>query len=451
MFKSLSVSIGLRYVRAKRRNHFISFISAISMLGILLGVAMLIIVISVMNGFETEISKRLLGMESHLTLHDFDSDWKSVMKRAKQNSKVIGAAPVIQGQGLASRGGRSLGVMIRGIDPDYYEQVSDIGKHIKYGSMKALKNNRWGVILGYEVAQRLLGRYETKLLLAGKSLFKLDVKPECVSLPKARQKSPECIMDNRHKVMLVVPSWSITAGGVRPTYRRFTVVGIFKIDMKQYDSSMVLLNIKGARRLLKIRSQVSSIQLRLKDVFNIDSILQTKKELLKAGIAGDVRAWMENHQNLFTAIATEKRMMFVILLMIVLVAAINIVSTLVMVVTDKQADIAILRTLGATPKMIRRIFIIQGAVIGQVGAAIGVAVGVLFALNLESIVSAIERLAGKKMLNPDVYYISQLTAEVRWEEVLIIYVSAVLIGLLATLYPAYTASKTQPAEALRYE
>ena len=451
MFKSLSVSIGLRYVRAKRRNHFISFISVISMVGIMLGVAVLIIVLSVMNGFETEISKRLLGMESHITLRDFDRDWKRVLGKAKELKKVTGGAPIVQGQGLISRGSRSQGVLIRGIDADFQDQVSDIGKHIKFGSMQALKKNRWGVILGYEIAQKLLGKFEVAQLLAGESSYKVDIKPECVSKSKAQQKSPECIMDNRHRIMLTVPSWSVTAGGVRPTYRRFTVVGIFKINMKQYDTTMVLLNIDGARRLLRLKQQVSAIQLRLKNVFNTDSIVAAQKELLKSGLAGDVRTWMQNHSNLFSAISTEKRMMFFILLLIVIVAAINIVSTLVMVVTDKQADIAILRTLGASPAMIRRIFIVQGAVIGQVGATLGAGLGILVALNVESIITTIEGWLGRQMLNPDIYYISKLVAQVRWTEVIIIYLSALAIGLLATLYPAYAASKTQPAEALRYE
>ncbi len=451
MFKSLSLSIGLRYVRAKRRNHFISFISVISMVGIMLGVAVLIIVLSVMNGFETEISKRLLGMEAHITLRGFDHDWKGVMRQAKKYPQVTGAAPIVQGQGLASRGSVSQGVIIRGIDPDFQSQVSDIGKHIKSGSMAALKRNRWGVILGYEVAQKLLGKYATEQLVKGLSNYKVDIKPECVSKSKEKQKQADCIMDNRHKIMLVVPSWKVTAGGVRPTYRRFTVVGIFKIDMKQYDTTMVLLNIDGARRLLNIKSQVSAIQLRLKDVFDAKSILKVKKQFQQDGIASWVRTWMENNRNLFSAISTEKRMMFFVLLLIVIVAAINIVSTLVMVVTDKQADIAILRTLGSTPAMIRRIFIVQGTVIGTVGATLGVFLGVLVAVNVESIVAGIESLTGNSVLDPSIYYISKLVAEVRWGEVAIIYISALLVGLLATLYPAYAASNTQPAEALRYE
>ncbi|VAW74478.1 Lipoprotein releasing system transmembrane protein LolC/LolE [hydrothermal vent metagenome] len=451
MFKSLSLSIGLRYVRAKRRNHFISFISVISMVGIMLGVAVLIIVLSVMNGFETEISKRLLGMESHITLRGFKKDWKEVMHDAKKYPQVTGAAPIVQGQGLASQGRMSQGVIIRGIDPDYQSQVSDIGNHLTYGSMAALKRNRWGVILGYEVAKKLLSSYEVSRLLDGSSYFKIGIKPECRKKSKQEQKLPKCIIDNRHKVMLVVPSWKVTAGGVRPTYRRFTVVGIFKIDMKQYDTTMVLLNIDGARRLLNVRSKVSAIQLRLKNVFNTQAIIDAKYQFLDDRLSSYVYTWMENNKNLFSAIATEKRMMFFVLLLIVIVAAINIVSTLVMVVTDKQADIAILRTLGATPGMIRKIFIVQGTVIGTVGATLGVLLGLLVSANVESIISGIEYLKGESVLDPSVYYISKLVAEVRWTEVVTIYTSSLLVGLIATLYPAYAASNTQPAEALRYE
>jgi len=423
MQKSVSLFVGLRYVRAKRRNHFISFISLFSIIGIALGVMVLIVVLSVMNGFESEIKKRLLSMESHITISDFHNDWRETIKRAKEHPEVIGAAPYIEGFGLISRGRSSSGVFIRGINPDLEPEVSNIRQHMVYGSISNLNKTKFGIILGYEVAINLVGRYELRRIIDKLS------KPD-------------------HKVMLVVPQFKIGPMGMLPRYKRFQLVGVFRLNMKEYDTNMVLINIKDAAILFKKKDNVSAIQLKIKNSFRA---LEVRDELEEQKVAWTLSTWFQNHGNLFSAIATEKRMMMLILFMLVLVAAINIISTLVMVVTDKEADIAILKTLGASPNMIRKIFMIQGTIIGSTGTLFGVGIGVLIAVNVEHIVKAIESMMGSKFMSTDVYYISELVGEVHWGEVGFIAAFSFGISILATLYPAARAAATQPAQALRYE
>lgn len=423
MLKSVPLFVGLRYVRAKRRNHFISFISLFSIIGIALGVMVLIVVLSVMNGFESEIKKRLLSMESHITLRDFSGDWQQAVKQAKQNPKVIGGAPFIDGFGLINRGYESNGVFIRGINPDRETEVSEIGKHLIYGKLEDLKKTKFGIILGYEIAYNLLGPYELSRVQRNLSI-------------------PE------EKVMLVVPQLQIGPTGVLPRYKRFKIVGIFKLNMKDYDSNTVLVHINDAAKLFKKKNQVSAIQLKLTNVFLAD---QVKAELKNRELGWSVSTWYDRHSSLFSAIATEKRVMTLILFILVLVAAINIISTLVMVVTDKEADIAILRTLGASPGAIRNIFMVQGTMIGSIGTLAGVGLGVLIAINVESIISGLEKLIGAQFMSADIYYISRIVGEVHWSEVGIIAISTFLISILATLYPAYKAARTEPAQALRYE
>ncbi len=440
MFKSVPLFVGLRYVRAKRRNHFISFISMISMIGIGLGVLILIVVLSVMNGFQQEIKKRLLGMEAHLTVSGFSGDWKQAVKKLKQIPSVTGAAPVIEGFGLANRGRSSRGVQIRGIDPKQIGEVSGIAEHMICGSLDALDKTRFGVVLGYEVALGLAGSYERHFIRSIKRRFDRYKKRGT-----AGGRSASC---GNFNVLLIVPEFRTTIAGSLPRYKRFKVVGIFNINMTQYDSNMVLINIKDAAKLYRGKNKLVNVQVRLDDMFKAHTLRSRIARLLNTP---HVYNWERLHQNLFSAMRFEKRMMSFLLSLIIVVAAINIVSTLVMVVTDKKTDIAILRTLGAAPATIKNIFIVQGLVVGVIGTLFGLGLGLLIAYNVEAIISWFENLVGAEVLSPDVYYITKIVGVIQWWQVAVICAGAVFISLLATLYPAYSAARTQPAEALRYE
>jgi lipoprotein-releasing system permease protein len=415
MFRPLEAYIGLRYVRAKRRNHFISFITVISMVGVALGVWALITVLSVMNGFETELRDRILGMAAHVTVERIGEpvrDWREVEKTAAHMPHVLGVAPYIRGEAMASTEGRSRGVLVRGIDPAEEPNVSEVGNKMVAGKLANLKPGQFGVIIGSELAASLGVRAGDKLTL-------------------------------------IIPQATVTAAGVLPRFKRFDIVGVFDVGMHEYDSGLVLMNIKDAGRLYNMRNGVTGVRLRLDDMFLAPKVGRELAQQLPPGYL--VNNWTSLHTNLFRAIGTEKRMMFIILFLIVTVAAFNIVSTLVMVVTDKEADIAILRTLGATPRTIMGVFMVQGAFIGVIGTLAGLATGVPTAINVETIVSTIERIFHVQFLSPDVYYITELTGEVHWHEVWIICAASLIITLVATLYPAWRASRTQPAEALRYE
>ncbi len=422
MRKSLPLFIGLRYVRAKRRNHFISFISLFSIIGIALSVMVLIIVMSVMNGFESEIKTRLLSMESPLTLTEFSGDWQETAKLAKQHPGVIGATPYIKGFGLVSLGSKSKGVQIRGINPDTESEVSKIKKHMVYGKIEDLKKTKFGVILGYEIAEHLLDPYHLDLIVNGSK-------------------------DPSRKVTLLVPQFQVGPMGVLPRYKRFTIVGVFRLHMQQYDSNMVMVNIRDAAKLYK-KKGADTVQLTLKDSSKAVEIQEYFSDISSPFT---VTTWFDTHRNIFSAIGTEKRMMGLILFILVLVAAINIVSTLVMVVADKEADIAIMRTMGASPKTIKNIFMVQGTVIGSFGTLMGVGLGVLVAYNMERIVKGIEWLFNFRFMDPGVYYISAIVGKVNWVEVGVIALTCFVVCILATLYPANSAAKTKPAEALRYE
>jgi lipoprotein-releasing system permease protein len=415
MFRPLELFIGLRYTRAKRRNHFISFISLVSMLGVALGITALITVLSVMNGFEKELRVRILGMTSHATITGGGgrlSDWRSLAGTVETQPEVVGVAPYVQGQAMLINGRQVSGALIRGILPAEEPRVSDIGPHMVSGTLEALEPGQYGIVLGVELASAL-----------------------------------EAIPGD--KVIVVTPQASVTPAGVLPRLRRFTVVGLFEVGMYEYDRNTALIDINDASRLFGLDGDVSGLRLKLEDLFRAPLVTRTLNQVL--GPRYWVSDWTRQHANFFRAVRTEKTMMFIILMLIVGVAAFNIVSTLVMVVTDKRSDIAILRTLGLTPMRVMAVFIIQGSVIGLFGNLLGVIGGVSLALNVETLVPALEQLLGHKFLSPDVYYISDLPSDLQLGDVVRISLAALSLTLAATLYPAWRAARTQPADALRYE
>ena len=406
---------GLRYTRAKRRNHFISFISLASMLGIAIGVTALITVLSVMNGFEKELRVRILGMASHATISALRGgleDWPAVAKLAQHNPEIESIAPYVEGEGMLKAGTDLTGTLLRGVLPEEEAKVSEIAQKMKVGRLSDLKAGEYKIVLGKELATTLG-------------------------------------VDVGDKVDLMIPQASVTPAGVLPRFRRFTVSGVFSVGMYEFDRGLVLIHLADAQALYRMGSEVTGVRLKLHDLFKAP---QVSREL-----AGElpgiyyVSDWTRQHANFFRAVKTEKMVMFIILSLIVGVAAFNIVSTLVMVVQDKQADIAILRTLGATPRSIMAIFMVQGSIIGIVGTALGVAGGVALALNVPVLVPLLESLTNQQFLSPDVYYISDLPSDLKMSDVLRIGALSLTLGLLSTLYPAYRASRTQPAEALRYE
>ena len=409
------IFIGLRYLRAKRRNSFISFISLISMVGIALGVAALIIVLSVMNGFQTEIRGRILGVASHIEITGLNNtlhDWPLALQAAQRDKRVVAAAPYVTAQGLLSTGGTVRGVMVRGIDPAQEAKVVSIGEKMLTGALTDLHAGEWGMVLGVQLARQLgVGRGD--------------------------------------KVTLITPQGQITPAGMLPRLKQFTVVGVFKVDMFEYDASLAMIQQRDAQTLFRLGDSVSGVRLKLQDLLAAPAVKQALVQQLPPSMY--IADWTEQHANYFRAVQIEKRMMFIILTLIVAVAAFNLVSTLVMTVTDKQADIAILRTLGASPRSIMAIFMVQGTLSGVIGTLAGVASGVLVALNLGDIVSSAEHALGVKILSSEVYLIDRLPSDVVAGDVLTITLISLLLALLATLYPSWRASRTQPAEALRYE
>ena len=407
--------IGLRYTRAKRRNHFISFISLISMLGMGLGVMALIVVLSVMNGFQKEIRERMLGASPHLEgVADGGRmyDWPAVLEQVARHPQVAAAAPYVAGQGMLSFGQSVQGVMVRGIDPARETAITELSSKIKAGALEDLREGEFNIVLGSDLA-RALG------------------------------------VKMGEKVMLIAPQGQITPAGMMPRLKQFRVVGIFEIGMAPYDSSLALIQMNDAQKLFLLGDAVTGISSKLHDIDLAPRVAQElQSELPPELYAND---WTHQNSNYFRAVQIEKKMMFIILSLIVAVAAFNIVSTLVMAVTDKQADIAILRTLGASPRSIMKIFIVQGVIIGVIGTLSGCLGGIALALNLDVVVPFIEQMLGVQFLAKDVYYITELPSDLRYSEVALIAAMSFLISLLATLYPSYRASKTQPAEALRYE
>jgi lipoprotein-releasing system permease protein len=409
--------IGLRYTRAGRRsarNSFISFISLISMAGIALGVAALIVVLSVMNGFQKEVRDRMLSVLSHVEVFNGTgglADWRTLAAQATKHPEVRAAAPFVDGQAMVTRNDVVRGVMVRGILPSEEPRVSDVASQLVRGRLDALQPGEFNIVLGSQLARGFGLRIGDKLTL-------------------------------------IAPQGQVTPAGVLPRLKQFNVVGIFEAGHYEFDSSLAFIHLEDAERLFRL-SGPSGLRLKIADMQRAPEVAAD----LGAMLPGDlyVRDWSMQNRNWFAAVQTEKRMMFIILTLIIAVAAFNLVSTLVMTVTDKQADIAILRTLGASPLSIMKIFIIQGALVGLIGTAIGVSLGVLVALNIDVMVPFIEGLFGVQFLPSDIYLISSLPSDLRWPDVSRIGGMAVVLAFLATLYPSWRAARVRPAEALRYE
>ena len=415
MYKPLEVFIGLRYLRAKRRNHFISFISLISMLGIALGLTTLITVISVMNGFEKELRARILGAIAHATIQPMDGalmDWRSVIKEVEKHPEVNGAAPFIE-EGVWLQGKESSGAFIRGVDPTFEARVSEVSEKMLSGELADLQPGEFNIILGLGLASGL------------------RVGPG-------------------DKVTVIAPRLKATPVGASPLMRRFTVVGVFEFGEFENDSTLAMINIEDAARLLRMpQGSTGGVRLHLQ---NMDQAWRVAREISE-DLPGYyiVRDWTQERGNLFRAVKTEKTVMWVILSLIIAVAAFNIISMLVMVVTDKQADIAILKTMGARPGMILRIFIIQGSLIGVIGTGLGVLSGIGLAQNIGLVVPFLEQFFSFSLFPADIYYITELPSELRSSDIISFATMTLVMSFLSTLYPSWRASKTHPAEALSYE
>ena len=407
--------VGLRYTRARRRNRFIGINSAVSMIGIAVGVWALIVVLSVMNGFQKEVRTRILGVVSHLQILADDNrleDWQGVQKLVAQHPRVVSTAPFVQAQAMLSNGQAVRGAVVRGILPAEEEKVADLARHMRVGSLDALRPGEFGVVLGADLA-RSLG------VLRG------------------------------DKIALIAPQGVVTPAGVIPRLKQFTVVGVFEAGIVDADAGLALVHMRDGQTLYQMGDAVSGVRLKLDDLFAARAVAhELLAKLPREMFASD---WTRSHANFFRAVEIEKRMMFLILGLIVLVAAINIISTLVMAVTDKQADIAILRTLGAAPRSILQIFMVQGMVMGVVGTVAGVVTGIVTALHVDRIVKWIEELFSIKFLSKDVYLIPDLPSDLQANDVIWIAAVALLLSFLATIYPSWRAGRINPAEALRYE
>jgi lipoprotein-releasing system permease protein len=407
--------IGRRYLRSARGNRFASFISVISMAGVAIGVAVLIVVLSVMNGFESELRSRILSMTSHATISAFGQSlpgWRDVQDQALASPEVVAAAPYIEQQAMMVAGGRTSGVLVRGVLPEEEEKVSAIAQRVTKGSFERLKAGEFGVVLGSELAVALgVGVGD--------------------------------------RVVLVIAQGSVTPAGVVPRMRRFEVVGIFSAGMYEYDRNLAYLHMADTARLYRMGDGVSGLRLSLTDLFAAPQVVRSLAQEMGGGYY--ISDWTRQHANFFRSIQITKSVMFVILLLVVAVAAFNIVSTLVMVVKDKRADIAILRTMGAEPASILKVFMAQGTAIGLIGTVAGVALGVLIATNLEMLVHGLERLLSTQFLDAKLYFMSDLPARVELADVIKISATAFGLCCLSTLYPAWRAARIQPAEALRHD
>ena len=413
--KSLSLFIGLRYTRAKRSSSFVSFISLASMLGIALGITALITVMSVMNGFQKEVRANILSVAPHIQIIGFEEglkNWQQTLADVKAQPNIVGVAPYASGQGLLAFGQSVRGVQISGVDPLLENAVSDVGKQMRIGEFISLKAGEYGIVLGDQLARALGSNVGAK-------------------------------------IQLITPQGSITPAGMVPRLRSFTVTGIFSSGHYPYDANFAFIHLRDAQVLFRLDENVSGLRVKVANLDDARTIARSLQQNIK--VDGYVQDWTVQNATYFRAVEIEKRMMFIILTLIIAVAAFNLVSTLVMVVRDKHPDIAILRTLGASPTMIMQIFIVQGAIVGVIGTLIGVVGGVLLALNIGTVVTTIETAFGFRVLSPEVYFLSSLPSDLKWVDVWVTALISLVLALLATLYPSYNASQVNPAEALRYE
>ncbi|MDP1558176.1 MAG: lipoprotein-releasing ABC transporter permease subunit [Nitrosomonas sp.] len=408
--------IGLRYSRAKRRNHFISFISLISLLGITLGMTALITVMSVMNGFQKEVRARILGVASHVQVSGMEgnlTDWRQTTDEVIKHPLVEAVAPYVSAQGMLSHNQVVQGVMVRGVLPDLEDKVADIAQMMVYGELDHLVPGEFGMVIGMELARTL-------------GAFMGD------------------------KIVLISPQGQVTPAGILPRLKQFTVAGIFEAGHFEYDSGLVLIHLEDAQKLYRMADdRVSGVRLKLHDMFQAPQVVRDLVSMISAD--SFISDWTRQHANYFRAIQIEKRMLSLILALIIAVAAFNIVSTLVMAVTDKQSDIAILRTLGASPRSIMKIFIVQGTFIGVFGTILGLIGGLILAYNVGEVVAFIEWIFNVQFLSREVYYISAIPTDPQLADIITVASVSFVLSLLATIYPSYRASKVNPAEALRYE
>lgn len=415
MFNKFELMVGLRYLRAKQKNSFVSFISLVSIIGIALGVAALIIVLSVMNGFQREIRSKIIGVSSHMQVMSATStltNWQDIGNLSLKNKNVIAYAPYIDAQGLISFNGSVSGALIRGVDAAFEPKVDDITKTVVRGSFATLESSAYNAIIGNDMARQL-----------GVSIG--------------------------DKITIITPDGQPTPAGMIPRIKQFTVSGIFNTHMQEYDSMLIYIGLPQAQVLFKIPDSVTGIRLKVNDVMNTQNIKDQLYRTLPEELI--IQDWIDQHQNYFSAVALEKKMMFVILTLIVAVAAFNLVSTLVMTVNDKRSDIAILRTMGASETNIMKIFMLQGGVSGIIGTVSGTILGVIVAYFIGDIVHLIEIITHSKLISGAVYMIDYLPSEVTFRDVASIFIVSILLSILATIYPSRAAAKTNPAEALRYE
>jgi lipoprotein-releasing system permease protein len=412
---NLPLFIGLRYTRAKRKNHFISFISTISMAGIALGVMTVIVVISVMNGFDKELKERMLGSVSHATISSYEDEfiigWESALALAKETEGVVSVAPYVSSEAML-QGNRTTGALIQGIDPAFEKNVTQIATKMKYGSLDDLKTGKYNIIIGIDLAA------------------KLGVGPG-------------------EKITVYIPQFKTTAVGVLPRTKRFTVVGIFEMGAYEYDSKLALIHLHDAQKLKQTNKGIEGIRIKTNDLMQAPKTARKLSD--KLGGFYRVRDWTQENSNFYQATQQERIVMFIILSMIVAVAAFNILSTMVMLVTEKNSNIAILRTLGMSSGQVMKIFMVSGVVIGAIGTIIGTVLGLIVSINVSSIVDWLESYFETDFMSSEVYYISDITADIHQADVIAIVCVAFGLSILATVYPAWRASRVQPAEALRYE
>ncbi len=415
MGKRFEYWIGNRYVRSRSNNSFVSLISAISMLGIAIAVTVLIVVMSVVNGFERELKDRLLAMTAHASIEGTDGQLENaddLIAFALDNTRVSAAAPYVDGQALLVFEKQISGAKLRGIDPQEEHSVSRIGDVMQSGELADLANGEFNIVLGVELADAMQ-------------------------------------VDVGDKVTVTLAEGRVTPAGIMPRMKRFTVSGIYRVGMYEFDRRLAFINIGDAQKLYRMRDSVSGVRLAVTEIYESPAIV--REVALENGQLVLVNDWTRRHVNFFRSIQITKSILFVILMMVIAVAAFNIVSTLVMVVKDKQSDIAILRTIGARPLSILKIFVVQGSIVGVAGTLLGVAFGMLLSLNLEAIIGFLEAAFGIKFLAADVYFISDLPSDLQYPDVVLVAVIALALALISTIYPAWVAAKTAPAEALRYD